>query len=167
MIPKNILWIMIFQITWGEGNKISYDSHPILNEQLKKLKKANDAFAEVVIDGDQLESWKDFRRKGGQQDDPRLDGISALYYYLYSIGVGDIGISTFKQIDEKQIKILKRFRNVFDLAYRRYTDIAQAEAQVREAQIQLALERVRARTLAMQKSDELAETARGSFSTIQ
>ena len=147
----------------GSKNKISYDSHPILNEQLKKLKKANDAFAEVVIDGDQLESWKDFRRKGGQQDDPRLDGIPALYYYLYSIGVGDIGISTFKPIDESQINILKRFRNVFDLAYRRYNDIAQAEAQAREAQIQLALERVRARTLAMQKSDELAETARVLF----
>jgi signal transduction histidine kinase len=141
----------------GGINKISYDSHPMLNEYLKKIKKANDAFAEVVIDGDQLESWKDFRRRGGQQDDPRLDDIPALYYYLYSIGVGDIGISTFKQIDESQIKILKRFRNVFDLAYRRYKDIAQAEAQAREAQIELALERVRARTMAMQKSEELKE----------
>ncbi|MEZ5029264.1 MAG: hypothetical protein R2765_10840 [Ferruginibacter sp.] len=34
-----------------------------------------------------------------------------------------------------------------------------AEAQAREAQIQLALERVRARTMAMQRSDELTEVA--------
>ena len=38
-------------------------------------------------------------------------------------------------------------------------DLQKAEAQAREAQIELALERVRARTMAMQKSDELAETA--------
>ena len=46
--------------------------------------------------------------------------------------------------------MLKRFRNVFDFAYRRYTDVAQAEAQAREAQIELGLERVRARAMAMQ-----------------
>ena len=38
-------------------------------------------------------------------------------------------------------------------------DIEKAEAQSRESQIQLALERVRARTMAMQQSDELADTA--------
>ena len=55
--------------------------------------------------------------------------------------------------------MLKRFRNVFDFAYRRYRILKQAEAQAREAQIQLALERVRARTMAMQKSDELPDAA--------
>ena len=46
-----------------------------------------------------------------------------------------------------------------ELAYRRYIDIEQAEAQAREAQIELSLERVRARTMAMQKSDELQDVA--------
>jgi hypothetical protein len=41
----------------------------------------------------------------------------------------------------------------------RFLDLQKAEAQAREAQIELALERVRARTMAMQKSDELAEAA--------
>ena len=143
----------------GSINNIRYNAHPIVENYLKQVKRADDAFAEVVIEGNQLDSWKDFRRRGGQPDDPKLDDIQALYYYLYSIGVGDIGISTFKPIDESQIKILKRFRNVFDLAYRTYTDITKAETQARESQIQLALERVRARTMAMQQSDELADTA--------
>ncbi|MCH7773797.1 MAG: SpoIIE family protein phosphatase, partial [Bacteroidetes bacterium] len=143
----------------GSINNIRYNSHAIVENYLKQIKRADDAFAEVVIEGNQLDSWKDFRRRGGQPDDPKLDDIQALYYYLYSIGVGDIGISTFKPIDESQIKILKRFRNVFDLAYRTYTDITKAETQARESQIQLALERVRARTMAMQQSDELADTA--------
>ena len=111
----------------------------------------------LLYDGKELDSWKDFRRNSGQKDDPRLDGIQALYYYLYSIGFGDIGISTFSPIDESQIKILKRFRNVFNLAYRRYNDIALAEHQAKEAQIETALERVRAVAMAMKKSDELKE----------
>ena len=45
------------------------------------------------------------------------------------------------------------------MTYRRFLDLQKAEAQAREAQIQLALERVRARTMAMHKSEELAETA--------
>ena len=141
----------------GSINNIHYDSHPVIENYLKQIKKADDAFAEVIVEGKELDSWRDFRRSSGQLDDPRLDGISALYYYLYSIGIGDIGISTLKSIDESQIKILKRFRNVFDLAYRRYTDITLAEAQAREAEIQLALERLRARSLAMHNTSELQE----------
>ena len=43
----------------------------------------------------------------------------------------------------------------------------QAEAQARESQIQLALERVRARTMAMQRSDELGEAASLLFQQVQ
>ena len=56
-------------------------------------------------------------------------------------------------------EILKRFAKVFEQTYTRFLDLQKAEAQARESQIQLALERVRARTMAMQKSDELSETA--------
>ena len=141
----------------GAIAKIDYGSHPIVDEILEKIRSSKDAFIEVLIGENQLKGWREFRKKTGQQDDPRLDDATALYYYLFSIGIGDIGISTFKSIDESQIKVLKRFRNVFDLAYRRYTDITKAEAQAREAEIELALERVRARTMAMQKSEELKE----------
>ena len=53
--------------------------------------------------------------------------------------------------------MLKRFRNVFSLSYQRYLDIALAEAQAREAKIEAALERVRSRTMGMQKSEELKD----------
>src|SRR6185503_13716507 len=55
--------------------------------------------------------------------------------------------------------IFKRFAKVFEQTYTRFLDLQKAEAQARESQIQLALERVRARTMAMQKSDELPETS--------
>ncbi|MBK7631158.1 MAG: SpoIIE family protein phosphatase [Ignavibacteriales bacterium] len=145
------------ELTGGAITKIEYGSHPIVDEYLEKIKSAKDAYFEVVINEDQLEGWKDFRKKSSQMDDPRLNQATSLYYYLFSIGLGDIGISSFKPIIESQLIILKRFRNVFELAYQRYTDIQKAEAQAREAQIEAALERVRSRTMGMQKSEELKE----------
>ena len=54
-------------------------------------------------------------------------------------------------------EILKRFGKVFEQSYTRFLDLQKAEAQAREAQIELGLERVRARAMAMQNSDELKE----------
>jgi len=54
---------------------------------------------------------------------------------------------------------MKRFADVFNLTYTRFQDLQHAEAQAKEAKIETALERVRSRTMAMQRSDELAETA--------
>ena len=63
------------------------------------------------------------------------------------------------RIQMLRYNILNRFKAIIDLTFRRYLDLQKAEAQAREAQIELALERVRARTMAMQKSGELSETA--------
>jgi signal transduction histidine kinase len=60
---------------------------------------------------------------------------------------------------EEDFKILIRFSKVFEQAYTRFLDLQKAEAQAREAKIELALERVRARAMAMQKSSELADAA--------
>jgi signal transduction histidine kinase len=63
--------------------------------------------------------------------------------------------------------VLMRFGNVFQQTYTRFLDLQKAEAQARESQIQLALERVRARTMSMQKSKELPEAANLLFQQIQ
>lgn len=56
-------------------------------------------------------------------------------------------------------RILIKMAGVFDLAYQRYLDLQVAEASAREARIEAAFERVRARALAMQSSGELPEVA--------
>ena len=53
--------------------------------------------------------------------------------------------------------ILVKMGGAFDLAYKRFLDLQQSEKQIKEAQVELALERVRARSLAMHKSEELAD----------
>lgn len=72
-----------------------------------------------------------------------------------------------KPYTDEENEILIRFANVFEQSYTRFLDLQKAEAQAREAQIQLALERVRARTMAMQKSDELQEAANLLFQQVQ
>ena len=57
------------------------------------------------------------------------------------------------------IKIIERFSLLFAQTYRRYLDLVKAEAQAREAQIEAALERVRSRTMAMHKSEELTDVS--------
>jgi signal transduction histidine kinase len=56
---------------------------------------------------------------------------------------------------------------VFALAYRRFIDVKQAEAQAREAQIEAALERLRSRALAMHKSAEVGDVANLLFSELE
>lgn len=59
--------------------------------------------------------------------------------------------------------IFKRFTAVFEQTYTRFLDLQIAEEQAREAQIETALERVRASSMAMHKSKQLAETAEVLF----
>ena len=59
---------------------------------------------------------------------------------------------------DKEI-ILKRFTKALDHAYTRMMDLQNAEAQTREAQIEVALERIRARAMAMHSSNELMDVA--------
>ena len=146
--------------TGGAITNISYNENPIIKKFIKQIRKSDNAFVQVTIKGNELKNWKRFRKKGGQPDDPLLNKAAAVHYYLHSIENAAIGISAFNVINKEQLQLLKRFRNVFDFAYRRYMDIAQAEAQTREAQIEVAVERVRAKALAMHRSDEIHEVVR-------
>jgi hypothetical protein len=78
------------------------------------------------------------------------------YFYFKE---GFVFAWTEVELSEEELDIFRRFTSVLSLTYRRYMDLKEAEAQAREAQTEAALEKVRARTMAMQSSDELAETA--------
>jgi signal transduction histidine kinase len=160
---------LIYDYSPDAGQTIThhfYNGHPVIEKQVKDIRSAADAFSETVFTGEDLEDWKAFRKQKGEKADPRVDNIIALYYYFYAVGTAAIGMSTFSSIDEEKKNVLKRFRNVFDFAYRRYTDVAQAEAQAREAQIEFGLERVRARAMAMQNSGELSDLVTTLFDEL-
>ncbi|PWK17772.1 ATP-binding protein [Xanthomarina spongicola] len=79
------------------------------------------------------------------------------YYHYSPFGAG--GLYFFSDLEplDKDKHIIRRFAEVFDLTYTRYEDLQKAEAQAREAQIETALEKVRSRTMAMQKGEEVKD----------
>lgn len=86
-------------------------------------------------------------------------GFTKVYLYASFNNFGGLTLASIDPMAEEHFDILLRFANVFELTYTRFNDLKQAEGQARKAQIEAALERVRSRTIAMKKSDELAEVA--------
>ncbi len=136
----------------------SYTNHQIHQDFADKMLKGNGEFIITHINGNEVKDWIAYQKTTNVFIDDYLNTASSLNYYWFSLGPVALGISTYVPLSEEEINLFKRFLKVFELSYRRYLDIEKAEAQARESQIQLALERVRARTMAMQKSDELSET---------
>jgi len=142
-------------------NNVPYDASPLFREIADEMKRSSSAFYQKEIKGKEFKAWRKWRKTVEDEMDqgihPELDAATSMCFYLHSVGTGMLGISTFEAINNEKIEILKRFKNVFELSYRRYIDIEKAEAQAKESQIELALERVRARAMGMQKSDELLD----------
>jgi signal transduction histidine kinase len=84
--------------------------------------------------------------------------------------IDDYGLmmaGSLESLSMESIDILQRFSQVFQQSYTRYLDIQKAEAQAREAQIEAALERVRSRTMGMQRSEELTDVASILFQEVK
>lgn len=73
---------------------------------------------------------------------------------------------TYEAVPEAH-DIFRRFGKVFEQTYTRFLDLQKAEAQAREAQIEAALEKVRSRSLAMHKTDELSDVVRVVFERLK
>ncbi|PWI30404.1 hypothetical protein DI383_08125 [Flavobacteriaceae bacterium LYZ1037] len=95
------------------------------------------------------------------------DKLTTQYYHVVVFPAG--GLFAFSDTEFTQDKklLMKRFGEVFHLSFTRHLDLKQAEAQAREARIEMALEKVRSRTMAMQNSSELPEAANNLFLQVQ
>src|SRR5688572_25058733 len=128
------------------------DIHEAFANQM--LKGAGEFFSTHIKD---VNNWIAYQKTTNVFIDDYLYTASSLSYYWYSLGPVALGISTYAPLNEDELALFKRFRNVFELAYRRFMDIEQALAQAKEAKIEAALEKVRNRTLLMKDSGELNE----------
>jgi len=137
--------------------EVEYANRPVIHDFVKDFREAGDAFSVKALRGETLEAWRTFRREVYDVQDPELDRAKEVYYHFYSLGKMVLGILTYTPLDHGKTEILRRFRSGFDLVYRMYGDVTLAQTQAREAQIEAALERVRNRTMGMQKSAELKE----------
>jgi signal transduction histidine kinase len=104
---------------------------------------------------------------------PDPDGVRAmggLTFVMARTTHGEIGYTLPGEVPkppEQDIATLIRFASVFDLAYRRFEDLKSAELQNRETQIELALERVRSKAMAMHSSEDLGITVDTFFSELK
>ncbi|MDP3915067.1 MAG: hypothetical protein Q8R96_15175, partial [Bacteroidota bacterium] len=147
--------------------EVSYKTHHLQEQFANQMLKGAGEFFSPSLEGQQVKDWYEYQKTTNQFADSFLEGAQTLNYYMFSLGPVALGISTYSPLKEEEINLFKRFRNVFELAYRRFLDIQKAEAQAREAQIELALERVRARAMAMYNSTELAEVATLLFEQLK
>ncbi|MFC0605055.1 nuclear transport factor 2 family protein [Winogradskyella pulchriflava] len=86
--------------------------------------------------------------------------IGGLTFIMARTTHGEIGYSlpgVVKNPPKEDIDILVKFAGAFDLAHQRFLDLQKAEKQAREVEIQLALEKIRSRSLAVHKTEEFNE----------
>lgn len=128
--------------------------------------KANKKSLVIDLSGKALEGWLDYRNKMSGITVSSADSAGRRVITVAYYSKGHLSISSSLPVPAETRRILERFAAVFDSTYTRFLDLKKAEAQAREAQIEASLERVRSRTLAMQRSDELADTAAVLFQQL-
>jgi len=117
----------------------------------------------IELEGDDLKEWVTFVRQVVKMpmNESQIKGRRVHQAAFFS--QGQLLISSHEALPVEAVKLLVRFAKVFSQTYTRFLDLQKAEAQAREAQIEAALERVRSKTMAMHKSEQLPETAQVLF----
>ncbi len=132
-----------------------YHKSPVEQEMVREMLASRDGHFIGSLIGKRLEEFRSHRKEENHFPDPLLDEASEVSYCFLSIGEGGLGMSLYQAMDEGILTLFKRFHQVFSLAYQRFRDIQKAEAQAREAQIEVAVERVRAQSMAMHHPNDL------------
>lgn len=136
--------------------------HPVF-ENIIPARDQNKPFAFTMLSGDEVKFYYDHMSIFSFIPKRKEEFNKTEYFYSFFFNEGALNVVTNKPLSENECTILTRFARVFGLIYTRFLDLQKAEEQAREAQIETALERVRTRTMAMQKSNEIGETTRLLF----
>ncbi|HMK19577.1 MAG TPA: ATP-binding protein [Chitinophagaceae bacterium] len=129
--------------------------HPVF-ENIIPARQKNKPYALTTLSGNEVRSY--YRTMSTYLSVPRQQVFNETeHFYSFFFPGGTINVITNQPLIEEQCKIMIRFAQVFGLIYTRFLDLLKAEASVREAQIESALERVRARAQAMQEPEELKD----------
>ncbi|HEY6437273.1 MAG TPA: hypothetical protein VIY47_11840, partial [Ignavibacteriaceae bacterium] len=132
--------------------------HPVFLKQYENWLKNENYF--TTLSDEELQSYyKAIFARLSIPYTPREHKVQTEHGYYFSFSEGMFYAWADVPYSEDEINVLNRFKVLIDLTFRRYFDLQKAEAQAREAQIETALERVRSRTMAMQRSEELSETS--------
>jgi signal transduction histidine kinase len=147
-----------------QRNIIPVIDHPLPNDQ-RKAWESGVEYRAYTLEGDIKKSWEEYLftktdlQHFPEQVKARMRGLDSVCLGDAIMKCGVLQAAGTHPLTDKQADILIRFARVLDQSYTRMTDLQQAEQRARQARIETALERVRARALAMQAPEELVEVA--------
>jgi len=152
------LWLTSYADS-GEVARILYyfnlHIHPVFENTIT-ARQENKPYALTILSGNEVRSY--YQTMSTYLSVPRQQVFNETeYFYSFFFFGGTINVVTNRPLTDEQCGILIRFAQVFGLIYTRFLDLQKAETSVREAQIESALERVRARAQAMQQPEELKD----------
>jgi len=152
------LWLTSYA-DGGEMNRILYyfnlHIHPVF-ENIIPARQQNKPYALTILSGNEVRSYYQTMFTYLSEPKHQLFNETEYFYSFFFLG-GTINVVTGQPLADSQCRIMIRFVQVFGLIYTRFLDLQKAEARVTEAQIESALERVRARAQAMQQPEELKD----------
>ena len=169
------LWASLGAADYVQKVFVPFLNRPIFTQLRDAIKKGNNFFDKTYSKEEKDEMlqhlfhynpWKELsaeRKKELLSREGGLTRTAAISQYTSIVITNHNG----NRFSEQEIDILKRFGSVFEQSYIRFLDLQKAEAQAREAQIEAALERVRSRTMAMQRSEELVDVATVLFQQVK
>jgi signal transduction histidine kinase len=99
-----------------------------------------------------------------------IRAIGGLTFVMARTTHGEIGYSLPGVVENppaEDMETLERFAGVFDLAYRRFEDLLDAEKRAYESTVETSLERVRGMAAAMNHSDDLMQIAEAMFKEME
>ena len=147
-------WVTMYGNQTNRVYKFPIDEPNVTNRIYKAWKEQKKSLV-IELTGKELFDFANFRESmGGAAYNPE-EKKRVINVAFFSKGI--INVQSNESRSEESIRLLERFAAVFEQTYTRFLDLQKAEAQAREAQIEAALERVRSRSMAMQKSEELKE----------
>ena len=144
----------------------SIEEPTLLSKEYKAWKEQKKSLV-VDLTGEELSAWVNYRNTLSgvtfhSEDTPGRRVVSFAFF-----SKGHISISTPEPCPPETIRLLERSAAVFDQTYTRFLDLQKAEAQAREAEVEMALEKVRSRSLGMHKSEELQEVVNTVFERLK
>ncbi|CAN5413382.1 hypothetical protein BH10BAC2_BH10BAC2_42360 [soil metagenome] len=129
--------------------------HPVF-ENVIPARQENKPHALTILSGPEVTSY--YQTMSTYLSVPRQHVFNETeYFYSFFFSGGTINVVTNQPLTEHQYSTMIRVAQVFGLIYTRFLDLQKAETSAREAQIESALERVRARAQAMQQPEELKD----------
>ena len=178
VLNRVLIWVFNDQeryITWWSANpeaesnaesyRVDYSDQPVFLSYLQAWQNRT-PFYLYTLSGDTKRKWEDHLFTNTELSKlpiAVIEGMRQEGTIFTTSTVSDYGlmmVGSFEPLSNENGDIIQRFGRVFQQSYTRYLDVQKAEDQAREARIEAALEKVRSRSMGMQKSEELREVIR-------